>query len=141
MKEYHTKIIINSPITKVWQQLTNFQNYKNWNPLVKNITGSIQEGGQIITDIVPLNKAYPAKLLSFKPNQEMVWKGKQIAEFIMAGEHYYRLKSIDENTTELQHGEYFTGLASWFIPTSLSDKMKNTFIAHNEALKKLIEHE
>ena len=140
MKEYHTKIIIKRPIEEVWRQLINFPNYKNWNPLVKNITGDIREGGQIITDIVPLNKAYVAKLLSFKPNQEMIWKGKQVAEFLMAGKHYYQLKSIDDQTTELLHGEYFTGLASWFIPASLLNKMKNTFIAHNEAFKKLVEN-
>lgn len=140
MKEYHTKIIIKRPIGEVWQQLINFSNYKNWNPLVKNITGDIREGGQIITDIVPLNKAYSAKLLSFKPNREIIWKGKQVAEFLMAGEHYYKLKAIDDHTTELLHGEYFTGLASWFIPPSLLNKMKNTFIAHNEAFKQLVEH-
>lgn len=141
MKEYHTKIIIHQPIEKVWEKLTDFSAYKNWNPLVKNITGDISEGGQIITDIVPLNKAYSATLLSFKPNEEIVWKGKQVAEFLMAGEHYYRLKSIDNQTTELSHGEYFTGLAAYFIPSSLLNKMKNSFIAHNEAFKKLLENE
>ena len=58
MREYHTTIIIHRPIADVWQALVDFPNYKNWNPLVRDITGDIREGGQIITDIVPLNKAY-----------------------------------------------------------------------------------
>lgn len=141
MKEYHTKTIIHASKSTVWKHLTNFEAYKNWNPLVANITGNVVEGGTIHTEIVPLEETFAAKLLSFKNNQEMVWQGKRIAKFLLAGKHYYRLKSDENGHTVLEHGEYFTGVLSHFIAKKLLQKMENTFIQHNEALKNRIENE
>ena len=141
MKDYHTNIQINAPIEKVWQALTNFSEYKNWNPLVSDITGDIQEGGMIKTSIVPLKNTFSARLLAFKENQEMTWQGKMIASFLLSGKHYYKLSKTDDNHTLLEHGEYFTGLFSVFIPKKMLKDMENTFIAHNEALKNVIENE
>lgn len=92
MKEYHTRIEIKAPKERVWKALTDFESYSEWNPLVSQITGNISEGGLIKTTIVPLQKTFEATLLTFKENKEIVWKGKQVASFFLAGEHYYRLK-------------------------------------------------
>ena len=141
MKEYHTKIRINRPVKQVWQFLTDFDQYPNWNPLVGKLEGDIREGGKIATTIVPLGKTYYPRVLSYKENQELVWQGVQGAKFLIAGRHYYRLDKIEEGVTELQHGEYFTGILSNFISRSLLQKMEDTFVLHNEELKEQLEHE
>lgn len=141
MKDYHTKIDIKTSKEKVWKTLTDFDSYSEWNPLVSKLTGNISEGGIIYTTIVPLENTFAAKLLSFKENEEIIWLGKRIARFLLAGKHYYRLKSQSENLTTLEHGEYFTGVFSHFISKKLLDKMENAFIQHNLALKKRIENE
>lgn len=41
MKQYHTKIIIDKPIQEVWRELTNFESYPNWNPLVGKLSGEM----------------------------------------------------------------------------------------------------
>ncbi|HBH22461.1 MAG TPA: SRPBCC domain-containing protein [Cytophagales bacterium] len=141
MKEYHTKIDINASQEKVWNVLTDLKSYSHWNPLVSSITGNLSEGGRIKTTIVPLQNTFEAVLLSFKENKEIVWKGNQIASFLLAGEHYYRLKESNENITTLEHGEYFTGILSVFISKKLLKKMEKAFVAHNIALKKRIEND
>jgi hypothetical protein len=122
MKEYHTHIEINAPRNEVWNSLTSFENYGEWNPLVSELTGDISEGGTINTRIVPLNKTFSVKLLSYRENEEIIWKGRQVASFLLAGKHYYRLKEHKENVTILEHGEYFTGFLSTFIPKRLLEK-------------------
>ena len=108
---------------------------------MEELTTDKKEDGIIYTEIIPLKETFAAQLLSFKTNQEMVWKGKRIAKFLLAGKHYYRLKDGENNTTLLEHGEYFTGILSHFIAKKLLQKMENAFIQHNEALKNRIENE
>lgn len=141
MKEYHTSVIINTSSIQVWKELTNFIDYPLWNPIVGKLEGEFKEGCKISTYIVPLGKTYYPILLSFKENKELIWQGTQGAKFLMAGKHYYQIKVISENQTELLHGEYFTGLFSYFIQSSLLKKMKNAFELHNVLLKQRIENE
>ena len=140
MKEYHTAIIINSPATTVWEALTDFTAYPDWNPIVGKMEGEMKEGNRISTFIVPLNKTYYPIIMSYKVNKELVWLGAQGAKFLMAGKHYYRLEKISEIQTKLLHGEYFFGLFSYFIPASLLNKMKTAFEQHNIILKQRIEN-
>lgn len=141
MKEYHTKIEINASKEQVWNVLTDFESYSEWNPLVSHITGNLSEGGTIQTTIVPLQNTFTATLLSFKENKEIVWKGIKVASFLLAGEHYFKIKEQNKNLTTLEHGEYFTGLLSIFISKKLTDKMEQAFISHNLALKEKIEND
>lgn len=141
MKQYHTTIEIEAPVAQVWQHLTNFKAYPIWNPLVGELTGDLRQGGKISTYIVPLGKIYRPKVLEWKENKALVWQGVQGAKFLMAGKHYYRLEAIEGSRTKLLHGEWFTGLFSWFIPKSLLNKMENAFIEHNNLLKQRVENE
>lgn len=141
MKEYHTTIKIGKSIEEVWRGLTDFKTYPNWNPLVGELTGNFEEGGSVKAYIIPLGKSFSAKISSFKKDKELIWQGTLGASFLLKAEHYYKIKSIDEQHTELLHGEYFTGVFSHFIPKFLLQKMENAFTAHNEALKKRIENE
>ncbi len=140
MKEYHTSIIINTSALNVWKELTNYKKYPEWNPIVGALEGEMKEGFQISTYIVPLGKTYHPTILSYKENRELVWKGNQLADFLMAGKHYYQLEIISEYQTKLLHGEYFTGLFSYFIPASMLAKMKIAFEQHNIILKQRIEN-
>ena len=120
--------------------MTNFKDYPQWNPIVGKLEGEMKEGCKISTYIVPLGKTYNPILLSYQENKELIWRGTQGAKFLMAGKHYYQLKVISENQTKLLHGEYFTGLFSYFIRSSLLKKMKNAFEQHNVLLKQRIEN-
>ena len=140
MKEYHTKVDIKVSRDIVWGVLTDFPNYKQWNPLVSKLSGNIVEGGTIYTTIVPLKNTFAATLLSYKENREIIWQGKRVAKFLLAGKHYYRLKNVNASLTTLEHGEYFTGILSYFISNKLLKKMEDAFIEHNTALKNEIEN-
>ncbi|WP_338814917.1 SRPBCC domain-containing protein [Bernardetia sp. Wsw4-3y2] len=139
MKQYHTKITINSPLETVWTALVNTENYPNWNPLVGKLEGNLAEEQTIKTYIIPLGNTYSPKIIAFVPYNQLTWKGIQGASFLIAGEHYYKLRKVDNQNTELLHGEYFTGLLSFFIPKKLLQKMENAFLEHNQALKTLLE--
>lgn len=140
MKEYHTSISINGTLSQVWKELNNFKDYPEWNPLVGKLEGDIKEGGEISTYVVPLSNTYKAVLISYKENKELIWLGVQGAKFLMAGRHYYILKEISATQTELLHGEQFTGLFSFLLPSSMLKRMKDAFEQHNILLKHHVEY-
>lgn len=141
MRQYHTSLEINAPVEVVWNYLVDFGSYPAWNPLVGSLKGNIEEGGQISTYPIPLGKTYHPTILAFEKNKQLVWRGVKGAGFLLAGKHYYQLEKTDVNTTQFRHGEWFTGLFSWFLPNRLLMKMERAFIEHNNVLKQRIENE
>lgn len=139
MKEYHTTIVINSSVENVWKELTTFKSYPEWNPIVGKLEGEMKTGKKISTFIVPLKNTFYPIILSFKENEELIWEGKQIAKFLLKGKHYYRLKRISENETELRHGEYFSGLLTFTLGPAVIESMVTAFEEHNRILKQRVE--
>lgn len=139
MKSCHTEIIINAPITKVWNILTDTDRYPDWNPSVAKVWGTLKEGRLIFAHILPLKNVFPLQVTSLKEEQELIWKGTVLSGGIMQGEHYYQLKDLGNGSTELQHGERFTGLVSTLIPTLMLSRLQTNYKYHNEKLKVIAE--
>ena len=61
--EIHTSIKINATAQQVWQVLTDFDAYPNWNPFIKSINGTVKVGNKITARIEPPE----ASGMTFKP--------------------------------------------------------------------------
>jgi hypothetical protein len=140
MKQYHTQIVIQAPITRVWAELTNFKAYPEWNPLVRELHGELEVGSKIRMFIIPFGSYFNAEFLTVAPNQEMSWQGVRFAKFLLSGRHYYKLEAIDDNKTRLLHGEFFEGWFSGFISSKTLKMMETIFVVHNELFKKRVEN-
>jgi hypothetical protein len=46
-----TEVTINATASKVWQVLTDFEAYPQWNPFIRQIDGAIQPGQQLIIEL------------------------------------------------------------------------------------------
>lgn len=140
MKKIETTIYIDAPTKNVWQALTNFKNYSNWNPFICNISGIPQEGEQIHIQLTPIHQnktmKFHPKLLSVKENNELIWKGKVGIKGIFDGLHIFKLSSQNQGTL-FYHAEEFSGI---LVPFFNAEQLKPSFIAMNEALKKYVEH-
>ena len=47
MKEIKTEIEINASAEKVWQVLTDFAHFHDWNPFIREIIGTVSEGSKL----------------------------------------------------------------------------------------------
>jgi hypothetical protein len=143
MREIKTDIIINANREVVWQHFTNFNNYNEWNPLIKSIKGNIEQDKTIEVDL-ELEGRKPMKfepqLLKVEANQEFRWKGKLGFKGIFDGEHYFIFEKVNDTTTRLIHGEKFTGIFVPLIMGSIKESTLNGFKAMNIALKNLVEN-
>lgn len=138
MKNITTSIIINAPITKVWNVFADFENYSNWNPFIKSVEGNIEKGNQIKVVLTPegmSEQVFKPQVLDFSPNQSFRWKGKLGINGIFDGEHYFNFETVEGGKTKLTHGENFSGIMSGLILKMIGKNTENGFHAMNEALK------
>ena len=66
MKYCKSSIIINATTATVWQVLTDFNRYPEWNPLIKKIRGIMKEGSIVLANVKPLKNNIPVRITSYK---------------------------------------------------------------------------
>ena len=138
MKKIKTEIVIDKDVSTVWNVLTDFESYPNWNPFVRSIEGEKYIGKKVS---VTCNTA-GGKMVSFKPiiikletDREFRWQGKLGVRGIFDGQHYFKLEKMGDNQTKFIHGEDMSGVLVSLMGKTLN-KMNDSFEMMNEALKK-----
>lgn len=140
--EIRTQITINATPDKVWAVLTDFENYYNWNPFIKSITGKPNVGSQIAVSIEPPQ----GKIMTFKPtvlvferNKEFRWIGRLLFKGVFDGEHKFELIDNGNGTTIFNHSETFKGILVGIFKKQLESNTRKGFELMNESLKKYVE--
>ena len=135
-----TSIKISSTANKIWKELTNFDEYKNWNPSIIDISGELGKNKtiKIVVKIDEKTMIFKPIVLECEENKELRWLGKLLFNGIFDGEHYFLIKeNIDETYTFIQ-GERFSGILIPFFGKMIL-KTKKGFEAMNQELKKRVE--
>ena len=141
MKEVYSEIQINASASVVWDILTDFEKFGEWNPFIKEISGTLKEGSELRVFMEPPN----SKGMEFKPTLKKVetekkiqWLGKVWIPKLFDGEHSWTINQIDDNTVLFIQKERFTGI---FIPffTKLLKNTKSGFEMMNQNLKQRAE--
>jgi hypothetical protein len=138
MQTIKTSITIKASKETVWNILSNFQDYPNWNPFILSIQGELKKGAQLKTTIQPEgDREYQFKptLLEVEPGVTFRWLGKMGIKGLFDGEHYFILKEKAPNEVELIHGENFRGILVPIIMRMIKEGTMKGFVKMNEALK------
>lgn len=141
MKSLETKINISASAEKVWEVLTDFDSYPEWNPFVIKLSGNTEVGNQIVVNLKLENndpQKFKPEVLVKDENREFRWVGKLFIKGLFDGEHFFQLKEV-ENGVEFIHGENFSGVLVGPIMSLIGDKTEAGFNAMNEALKTRVE--
>jgi hypothetical protein len=138
LKTIKTNIVIDSTPQKVWNILTNFKEYELWNPFMTKVVGDANLGSKIEVNIKTMNgkkRTYYPIITKCETNSELRWKGKSILPGVFDGERIFILeRSVDEKVS-LSHKEIFSGLGVKFVGNKLDEKLRDSFVRMNEALK------
>ncbi|HML05454.1 MAG TPA: SRPBCC domain-containing protein [Methanobacterium sp.] len=138
MKEIYSEVEINASPKVVWDILMDFENFQNWNPFIKQISGNPQVGSKIEVFIHPPDSrgmTFKPKILDYEPEEKLRWIGTLGIPKIFDGEHSWIINEIDENKVLFIQKERFTGI----LVSLLGGMLKNTekgFKMMNSALKK-----
>lgn len=141
MKTIKTEIIINSSSEQVWQQLTDFNSYSQWNPFV-HIKGQAHKGAQLENTMFiegQKPQIFKPVITAFNNGRSFRWLGVLLIKGLFDGEHYFELEKIEVNKTRLIHGENFRGIFTNMIMNMIGEKTKKGFEKMNRALKERCE--
>ncbi len=141
VREEVTEITINASQDKVWETFANFEEYSEWNPFIKRVSGSMVKGEKLeITLQNPGGRKFDFSptLLETEPGQEFRWVGKVLVPGLFDGEHYFKIEPLEDDKVRFIQGEIFTGVLVPFMG-GLIDSAKIGFEEMNVALKERAE--
>lgn len=136
MKELKTEIIINAPAGRVWQVLTQFDNYPNWNPFIQSVEGKPIEGTTLKNSLQLQGKTwvFTPRITALQEERQLEWLGKMPLG-MFNGNHYFLLEKLGEHQTRLLHGERFSGWLSSLMLKKIGEDTLKGFQLMNKALK------
>src|SRR5262249_46655553 len=113
MKEIHTEIEIHVPAERVWQVLTDFAAYPQWNPFIRRIEGEIKVGARLQVFVQPSGgkgMSFRPTVLTAEPNREFRWLGHLGVAGLFDGEHSFTVEPLGEDLVRFVQSERFGGL-------------------------------
>lgn len=137
MKSIQTRIHIDAQPDTVWQVLTNFGRYPDWNPFMPRVEGTVREGETIMVRIEPpggRGMTFKPTLQRVEPHRELRWLGRLLLPKIFDGEHIFELHPDDGGRRSVQR-ENFGGVLVPLLWGSMEGPTRRGFEAMNEAVK------
>ena len=138
MLELRTETEIGGPVDRVWQVLTDFESFPDWNPFIRSIRGKAVEGSRL--DVLlgasgtrPMR--FRPKVLKVVPNRELRWLGRLVLPRLFDGEHIFELEAVGPRRTKFVQSERFRGIFVPFLRGSLERDVRRGFEEMNQALR------
>lgn len=137
--QINTSVIIKANRSTVWNVLTRFEDYPQWNPFIKSIKGTIEVGKKFQAEINTM-KFKPTTLVYIE-NKEFTWLGRLIFPGIFDGKHSFILQDNNDGSTTLFQTESFNGILVRMMKKKLDNDILKKFNLMNEKLKEVVENE
>lgn len=137
-----TEIQISAPSSSVWEVLTDFSHYPEWNTFIIEVRGTVQEGARVKYrfEFPPGIRIWAtAKILRFERQRQLRWAAHFLTPALFNGEHYFGIEPLSENRVTFHHGEIFTGLLVPLALPLLRIYGQRAYQGLNKALKKRAE--
>ena len=140
MGEYRiaTEIHMDASRELVWQVLTDFARYGEWNPFIPWAEGTAREGERIRIKVQPAGKGgmvFRPRVLRCAEARELRWLGHLGVPGLFDGEHGFELEDGPDGGCRLRHTELFRGLLVPLFRKGLEGETTQGFHAMNAALK------
>jgi hypothetical protein len=130
---------INQPPERVWDVLTRFREYDEWNPVITRMRGTLSVGAPIAFVLATGGRELniQARMLTVDPGRELRWFGpsSKLLTPIFRGEHYLRVEPMGVGRSRLVHGETFTGFSVPLLWKKVKRELEQAYGDMNRAVK------
>ncbi len=138
MKELESEIEIQASAERVWQLLTDFASFSQWNPFIRRASGNVQVRERLKVNIRPSGArgmTFRPTVLKAEPNRELRWLGRLLIPGLFDGEHIFTIEPLGTNRVRFVQREIFTGLLVTLFTRGLDADTRRGFEEMNQALK------
>lgn len=138
-----TEILIQARPEKIWETLTEFPKYPEWNRFVKSVQGTVLTDAKINIEIHFYGKSvekHTATVTGVKASKYLSWVWQhQFGKWFMCTEHVFRLKDKEDGRSIFFQEMYVTGLGLKFRRRDVEHMVKLSMGKLNDDLKDKIE--
>lgn len=141
MKGIETAIDIDATPEQVWDVLTDFSAYPEWNPRMV-ITGRPTLGARLLVAPGPEAGRMPSfrpRVTRVDPPREFRWQGHLWMPGIFDGDHRFVIENSGDGRSRLVQSEAFAGILARPILAFVRGETEAGFEAMNAALKERVE--
>jgi len=140
VREISAAVDIAATPDDVWDVLTDFDRYPEWNPFIREASGEARVGATLTLRMFPAHgrpTTFRPRVLAAEPGRELRWLGRLVLPGIFDGEHRFELRSAG-GVTRVVQSERFRGLLVPFVGKIINNTTEN-FRRLNDALKSRVE--
>ncbi|MGB3294447.1 MAG: SRPBCC domain-containing protein [Phormidesmis sp.] len=139
MKGWTAEILINAPQQVVWEQVTDFEAYPDWNPFVPEAHAEFTVGKKIrfLEDLKQFGQHWlEAEFLSIYSPNNFVWQGYLGAPFLFTVRHSFVFEAISEQQTRFRQIHENAGLLIPYLAwRGVYCVSHQGYLDYNQALK------
>jgi hypothetical protein len=137
MRIIETHIDIAASASRIWQILTDFPAYSDWNPFITEIEGRPELGARLRVRICPPGRTpvtFKPKILATAREWELRWRSRRIVRGLFDGEHTFQIRTHGR-FCRFHQSERFTGILVNAVGDDLFVAFQQGFDEMNAALK------
>ena len=138
MLELRTDIEIDAPVERVWEVLTDFDRFPDWNPFIRRIHGKAQVGSRLDVFLGASGTRgmrFRPTVTKVVPNRELRWLGRLGLPRLFDGEHIFQIEPLGPTRARFIQRERFRGLLVPLMARSLNRDARRGFEEMNHALQ------
>jgi hypothetical protein len=113
MKSLHAEVEIGAPAERVWQVVSDFARYSEWNPFIVSAAGRPHVGERLdITIAAPGMKPvnFRPRVLDLEPGRLIRWKGEYKVTGLFDGRHALIVDPLQDGRSRFTTHEDVTGI-------------------------------
>jgi hypothetical protein len=122
MGELNNEVEIDASAERVWQLLTDFATYPQWNPYIQGITGNLTTGNRLTVTLQPTRgrrTTVRPTVLNVEDSHELRWVDRIVLPGVRDVEHVFQIDRLGPERVRFTQREICTGvLASFHMPSS-----------------------
>jgi hypothetical protein len=135
-KTVRTELTIDAPLERVWAMMAGFDNYGDWNPIIRSVAGNANHG-ELLDITVRLSWLPPvrfrARIDRFRQEKTIGWHAVFLPRLFEA-HHWFELYPVNSGKTRFVHCETFSGILGAPLMLMLAGTFRQNYEAMNAAL-------
>jgi hypothetical protein len=141
-KQLRAQVDIQASPERVWEVLTDFAAYPEWNPFIVRASGAVAPGERLTVRMQPAGgraMTFRPTVLEAAPQQRLRWIGRVLFPGVFDGEHSFTIEPLGQGSVRLTQQEEFRGVLVPLLARSLDRRTLPAFEQMNQGLKRRAE--
>ena len=138
MARIETEIEIEATPERVWEVLTDFAQYGDWNPFMTEIEARLDVGARARVRLQPpggRGMTFKPRITAVGPGQGFEWLGHLLVRGLFDGRHRFEIQRVSEDRARFVQSESFGGVLAPLILRLIGKNTERGFESMNAALK------